>query len=210
MSSSVDVSSAGTVRTACRSSVAVDASRATCGGTSIAQMSWTSMRRSARALDSAISYSRSPVGAGARNGCRSGVGISAYGASVPWSEPVRLSTREYGASSGIAASRASGPDGSSSVTCTPRRAARYPSAPSSVDLPPPGSATKTARPERSRISIGKCRSRKTGRRRRAGGTPDQVAAACRRRSTRPAAAPRPAAWSASGGRSRCWRSARPG
>ena len=34
-SSSVDVSSAGTWRTACRSSVAVDASRATCGGTSI-------------------------------------------------------------------------------------------------------------------------------------------------------------------------------
>src|SRR6185369_5405178 len=61
-------------------------------------------------------------------------------------------------------SRASGPDGSSRVTCTPRRAARYPSAPSSVDLPPPGSATKTASPERSRTSIGKCRSRKTGRR----------------------------------------------
>ncbi|MEV1145306.1 hypothetical protein, partial [Micromonospora sp. NPDC049799] len=32
---------------------AVDASRATCGGTSIMQMSWTSMRRSARALETA-------------------------------------------------------------------------------------------------------------------------------------------------------------
>ena len=34
---------------------------------------------------------------------RSGVGISEYGASVPCSEPVRLSTRENGRSSGIAA-----------------------------------------------------------------------------------------------------------
>ena len=38
------------------------------------------------------------------------------------------------------------------------------SAPISVDLPPPGSATSTPRPERSRTSMGKCRSRKTGRR----------------------------------------------
>ena len=42
--------------------VAVDASRATCGGTSIMQMSCTSMRRSARAFDTAISNSRSPAG----------------------------------------------------------------------------------------------------------------------------------------------------
>ena len=62
MSSNVDVSSAGTVRTACRSAVAVDASRATCGGTSIEQMSCTSMRRSARALDTAMPYSWSPAG----------------------------------------------------------------------------------------------------------------------------------------------------
>ena len=61
-SSKVDVSSAGTWRTAWRSIVAVDASRATCGGTSIMQMSWTSMRRSARALETAISNSRSPAG----------------------------------------------------------------------------------------------------------------------------------------------------
>ena len=61
MSSKVDVSSAGTVRTACRRAVAVDASRATCGGTSIEQMSWTSMRRSARALETAMPYSWSPA-----------------------------------------------------------------------------------------------------------------------------------------------------
>ena len=119
----MDVSSAGTWRTACRSSVAVDASLATCGGTSIEQMSWTSMRRSARALETAISNSRSPP-APVGNSVRTGVGISAYGASVPCSEPVRFSTREYGRSSGIAHSRASGPDGSSRVTWTPRRAFR--------------------------------------------------------------------------------------
>ena len=68
-------------------------------------------------------YSWSPAGPAGK--CvRCGVGISAYGASVPCSEPVRLSTREYGRSSGIWHSRASGPDGSSRVTCTPRRAAR--------------------------------------------------------------------------------------
>ena len=89
--------------TACRSSVAVDASRATCGGTSIEQMSCTSIRRSARALETAISNSRSPAGAGGEVRRACGVGISAYGASVPCSEPVRLSTREYGRSSGICA-----------------------------------------------------------------------------------------------------------
>jgi hypothetical protein len=71
----------------------VDASRATCGGTSIEQMSWTSMRRSARELETEISNSRSPVGP-LGNSDRSGVGINEYGASVPCSEPVRLSTRE--------------------------------------------------------------------------------------------------------------------
>ena len=81
----------------------------------MAQMSWTSIRRSARAFESAISCSRSPVEP-ALKCARWGVGMSAYGASVPGSEPVRLSTREYGASSGMAARRASGPDGSSSVT----------------------------------------------------------------------------------------------
>ena len=64
MSSRVDVSSAGTVRTAWRSAVAVDASRATCGGTSIEQMSWTSIRRSARALETAMPNSWSPPAPG--------------------------------------------------------------------------------------------------------------------------------------------------
>ena len=40
----------------------MDASLATCGGTSMEQMSCTSMRRSARALETAISNSRSPAG----------------------------------------------------------------------------------------------------------------------------------------------------
>ena len=46
-----------------------------------------------------------PVAGRRRSGsaARCGVGISAYGASVPCSEPVRLSTRENGRSSGICA-----------------------------------------------------------------------------------------------------------
>jgi hypothetical protein len=122
-SSNVEVSSAGTCRTAWRNAVAVDASRATCGGTSMEQMSCTSIRRSARALETAMPNSCSPAGVFGKC-ARCGVGMRAYGASVPCSEPVRLSTRENGRSSGIEHSRASGPDGSSRVTCTPRRAAR--------------------------------------------------------------------------------------
>ena len=163
-SSRVEVSSAGTWRTACRSSVAVDASRATCGGTSIEQMSCTSMRRSARALETAISYSRSPAGAGGELGAqrrrdqRVRRERALLGAGQVEHPGVRPQLRHR---------RTAGPAGRTGRAGSPgRRAGR------------PGSRARRAgstchrrarrrrraRPERSRTSIGKCRSRKTGRR----------------------------------------------